>query len=272
MSVSPGFWIKDFLAGGKVRNDDRPLVANKNPDGFTYPVGESPFERLFRHNPILYSLLPLLSTPSMVSVFFVSNSTKSLLADMTPFFRNLAFVPESSRVKWVHNEAFDGLSEGIPNPLRRALVDFREQREREKADVKEAKEMICRYMSDTLSGTNVMSEQLITKRYKSVRYHYYRRLRGRHLCRMIETFPVGRRLTTLIIDGAGVDTDSLKFALSNVEGTLRGVSAKWCKHIECYMWSEWILEAMYKTTPFALQWLNVCCSIPLASGGKLTFV
>jgi len=203
----------------------------------------------------------------MVSVFFVSNSTKSLLTDMTPFFRNLAFVPESNPVKWIQNEASDRPSEGIPNPLRRALVDFREQRRQEKSDVKEAKEMICRYMSDTLDGTNIRSGQLITERYKVVKYHYYRRLRGGHLCRMLETFPVGRRLTTLIIDGTAVDTDSLKFVLSNMEGSLRGVSAKWCKHIECYMWSEWILEAMYKTTPFALQWLNVCCSIPLSKLG-----
>ncbi|KAG0128038.1 hypothetical protein HOY82DRAFT_671769 [Tuber indicum] len=256
MSIDPGSWIGGYPNEGKYRNA-HPLITNKNPDGFTYPAGEAPFELIFRHNTILYTLLPLLSTPSMVSVFFVSNSTKHLLADMTPFFRNLAFVPDTSPVKWIYNEKFDFSPEEIPSPLCRALVDFREQRERGKVDFREGREMIGRYLSDTLGGTDLVSKQAFTKRYKSVRYHFYRRLRGRHLCRMIQTFPVGRRLTTLIIDGTGVNTDTLKLALSEVEGTLRGISAKWCRHIECYMWSEWILEAMHRSTPFALQWLNV---------------
>ncbi|CUS12529.1 unnamed protein product [Tuber aestivum] len=257
MSLDPGSWVRDFLLEDKSHNADRSLVINKNPDGFTYPAGEAPFELLFRHNPILYSLLPLLPTPSIVSMFFVSKSTRSLLADMTPFFRNLAFVPESNPVKWVHNSAVQHAPKDVPNPLQRAFVDFQERRERERINVKEAEEMIGRYLSDTLDGTSLMPQQIYIEKYESAKYHFYRRLRGRHLCRMIETFPVGRRLTTLIIDGSGVDTDSLKLILSKVEGTLRGVSAKWCRHIECYMWSEWILEAMYRSSPFALQWLNI---------------
>ncbi|KAG0636347.1 hypothetical protein HOY80DRAFT_1024480 [Tuber brumale] len=257
MSIDPGFWINSFPKVGKSGNAHQLLVANKNPDGFTYPAGEAPFEHLFRHNTILYALLPLLSTPSMVSVFFVSNSTKRLLGDMTPFFRNLAFVPDSNPVKWIYNEKFDFSPEEITSPLRRALVDFREQRDRRQDEFREGREMIGRYLSDTFNGTNLVSQKAFTRRYKSVKYHFYRRLRGRHLCRMIQTFPIGRRLTTLIIDGTGVNTDTLKFVLSKVEGTLQGVSAKWCRHIECYMWSEWILEAMYKSTPFALQWLNI---------------
>ncbi|PWW73021.1 hypothetical protein C7212DRAFT_366241 [Tuber magnatum] len=85
---------------------------------------------------------------------------KSFLADEK--FSNV------NQPQWIRNETLGHISHDIPSPLRQAFVDFQEQRERERTSIKEAKEMIDRYISDTLNGTNLSFKQIFTKKYQSI--------------------------------------------------------------------------------------------------------
>lgn len=86
---------------------------------------------------------------------------------------------------------------------------------------------------------------------------YIASLMSRHLLAMLGTIPIGRRLTTLVLDGSGVETEYMRFLLPQIEGTLRGLSVKRCPNLECFTWSEWLLEVLEETRPIALQWLHV---------------
>ncbi|RPB02417.1 hypothetical protein L873DRAFT_1787777 [Choiromyces venosus 120613-1] len=257
MSDDPGSWVRSFPARKKFPDTVLRSKQKKKPDGFTYKLGQSPFESICCHNTILYTLLPLLPTPTLVSLFFVSRLTKRLLTDLGSMFQNLAFLPESDPVEWDKREGFDRPPKYLHCLLGRQFVNFLSPIENGTYDEQVSKETFELWLNETLHGTEAMSDDGLDQKQKAAKYHFYNRLRGGHLYKMITNLPIGRGLTTLIIDGTSADTRSLSLILPRMEGTLRGVSAKWCKHIECYFWSEWIMEAMYKNRPFALKWLSI---------------
>lgn len=245
-----------------VRVASPPILESNKPEGFVYPAGESPLESLFPHNPILSEIVELLPTPSMLALYYTSTTTHYYLHSQSRFFRNLAIVGEGHSEKWVTQKGC--AVRDLPNILI-SLPVGEPARDEVLEDVHNCNEN-DRKLKEWLVRAGLMrgaedcdcSEDHDDNHEEPLpKTVYYSRLMGRHLFMMLNNYPIGRRLTTLVIDGTSVETDSLKIVLMKMEGSLRGVSAKRCPNIECFMWSEWMLEALYEARPLGLEWLRV---------------
>lgn len=92
---------------------------------------------------------------------------------------------------------------------------------------------------------------------EKMRRDCFPRFMGRHLWATIMSLPIGRNLTSLIIDGTGVSTAYMEEILERFSGRLKGISVRNCPNIEISLWGNWILRQMYLHRPVALQWLRV---------------
>lgn len=83
------------------------------------------------------------------------------------------------------------------------------------------------------------------------------RLTGRGLWELLKGVEVGRYVTTLVLDGSGVDTLWMELLLGALNGRLQGVSVRGCPNIDCSLWGDWILGCLEKCIPISLRWLRV---------------
>ncbi|TGZ84968.1 hypothetical protein EX30DRAFT_368089 [Ascodesmis nigricans] len=88
---------------------------------------------------------------------------------------------------------------------------------------------------------------------------YFPKLMGYHLMRTLRSLPRFRNLTSLIIDGTGVDTEHMNMILDQYP-RLRGISVRGCPNIDCSLWPDWILEQLHRHRPISLQWLRIWAS------------
>lgn len=102
---------------------------------------------------------------------------------------------------------------------------------------------------------NIIAHSQETPINKSGTGDFFPRMMGNHLLRTLRSLPL-RNLTSLIIDGTGVDTMHMNLIL-NQYPKLRGISVRGCPNIECSLWADWLLEQMYRQRPISLQWLRV---------------
>lgn len=258
----------DDLARGRTRQGRPPVALNLKPQGFLYPVGHSPLELLFAHSPILTTLIETLTTPALLCLCCTSRTTRFYLHHQKRFFLNLFLVSDQEGERWTvlkgRKDALKVFDEGFPWEV--AVDDFAELR-RVRITRNERKLLLAVFLHPFIKdsprlnrlfiGTDIGTAQVQMLKRKRINPKYIPSFMSRHLYWTLQSIPVGRGLTTLVLDGTGVETEYTKSLLPQLECTLRGLSVKNCKNLECYMWSEWLLEATDKSRPLALQWLHV---------------
>ena len=107
---------------------------------------------------------------------------------------------------------------------------------------------------------NIIAHDQETPINKSRTGDFFPHMMGKHLLRTLRSLPL-RNLTSLIIDGTGVDTMHMNLIL-NQYPKLRGISVRGCPNFECSLWADWLLEQMYWQRPISLQWLRVSDILP----------
>jgi hypothetical protein len=238
---------------------------NSRMPGSVYPKGGSPFESIFPYSPILSIILIHLQTPTLLALYYTSRTIQVYLHGHGRFFRNLALVGESGHEKWSTEKGFNCLVRQIQSRLANIVAESQQETEnmvRFRKDIAELKALrwfLVGTECETFFGKLDNETPEPTNKENPPRT-YYPKLMSRHLWNLLNRLPAGTYLTTLVVDGTGVETEYFKMVLEKMEASLRGVSAKNCRNLECYLWAEWISEAMYENRPIALQTLRVCCS------------
>lgn len=230
-----------------------------------YSKGDSPFESIFPYSPILSIILTHLQTPTLLALYYTSRTIQVYLHGHRRFFRNLALVGENGHEQWSTEKGFNCLVRQIQPRIANIMAESQQETEKmarfrkDIAEVKALRWFLVGTVCETFFGKldNETPEPMNKENHPRT---YYPKLMSRHLWRLLNRLPAGTCLTTLVVDGTGVETVHFKMVLEKMEASLRGVSAKNCRNLECYLWAEWISEAMHESRPIALQTLRVCCS------------
>lgn len=253
-----------------------PTITNTRSSDFTFPPSTSLLESLFPHNPIISAVISYLTTPALLSLYCTCRTLRYYLHGQRRYFRSLLLVPDAEAERW---EEPPGKK---PAVKRSAVADrfaFWTKKLRDFADKEvcwidpsERKKIVNGHLWGLVKGHPLLPVFLGVTEFDWVVWlsmvksrdqrMCFAGLMSRHLYAILTTIPVGRRLTTLVLDGTGVETDYMQYLLPQIEGTLRGLSVKGCPHIECYIWAQWLLEALQQTRPVALEWLSVSFSSP----------
>lgn len=238
-------------------------------------------EALFPHNPILCSIIGCITTPALLSLYCTSRTTRYYLHGHRRFFRNLLLIPDHEAETW--EEKGKNGSRKMSAVSNQSLVwttklQSIEDRNNYHITYEEKARIIKGRLWGFLKGDNILQWTFQTSEldlgvFESVKVKEPKKsfptLMSRHLSALLTTIPVGRRLTTLVLDGTGVETEHMRVTLCQIEGTLRGLSVKHCPNLECSTWSDWLLNALEEARPVALQWLYVCSppslSLPIAA-------
>lgn len=249
-----------------------PPILNSKPSQFVYPAGSSPLEAIFPHNPILSCLIDILTTPALLSLYCTCRTLRYYLHGQRRYFRNLLLVPDAVAEQWVELKAGKGLvrrseTEDVGLGVMWSVMITNLIDKQTVLTPRERELTVKGYLWDLLKDDPILPAFFHLTELESVMFKTmlklrnpktsFPRLMSRHLYALLQSLPAGRRLTTLVLDGTGVETEYMKFVLPQIEGTLRGLSVKRCPNLECYTWSEWLLEALEETRPIALQRLYV---------------
>lgn len=253
------------------RRGPPPLISNPWPSGYAFPPSASPLELLVPHNPILSAIVSFLTTPALLSLYNTCHTIRYYLHSQHRYFRNLFLVPDLEAEKWEESsEAKAALKRSAVADRsalwRKKLRDLVAGEDR-RIDPVERMKIVKGYMWNLVKGHPVLPWTFQTSEKDWVVWLMMMRdrdprmcfadLMSRHLYAILTTIPVGYMLTTLVLDGTGVETDYIQHLLPQLEGTLRGLSVKGCPNIECYIWGQWLLEALQENRPIALEWLYV---------------
>lgn len=253
------------------RRGPPPRISNPWPPDYAFLPSTSPLELLFPYNPILSAIISFLTTPALLSLYYTCHTFRYYLYGQHRYFRNLFLVPDSEAEKWqepsgaksaVKRSAVADRTALWANKLRDLIA-----KEDRRVHPAERVKIVKGYMWHLFKGHPVLPRTFQTSEKDWVVWltmlknrdprTCFAHLMSRHLHVILTTMPVGYRLTTLVLDGTGVETDYIQHVLPKLEGTLRGLSVKGCPNIECYIWGQWLLEALQEKRPLALEWLYV---------------
>lgn len=258
------------------RRGPPPGIWNPRPAYFAFPPSTSLLESLFPHNPILSTVIGYLTTPALLALYCTCHTLRYYLRGQRRYFRNFLLIPDSEAEKWDEPQEtkIAVKRSAVADPTLLWTMKLRDlvSKENRRIDPVERVKIVKGYMWDFVKGDPVLPLVFKTSKVDWMVWLTMRESRdprtcfaglmSRHLYAILTTIPVGRRLTTLVLDGTGVETDYVQHLLPQLEGTLRGLSVKGCPNIECYIWAQWLLEALEQTRPVALEWLYVCLRTP----------
>jgi hypothetical protein len=199
------------------------------------------------------------------------------------FFRNVVFLKRGGEklldmLESNADNAFNGENQSlVVSSVVHDILETREQREWRK---KELEDQMINFLIQNMSTVsdewrhlaveawheqslkvkeqvNEFSKRLV----KPVRFdfsdYYHPRLMGRHLSQIINNLPIGRNVTSIVLDGTGVDTLWIQLVMTRFASTLRGLSVRNCENIDAYIFPDWLLDCLYRHYPISLRWLRV---------------
>lgn len=259
-----------------------PAIWNPRPTSFAFPPSTSLLESIFPHNPILSAIIDYLTTPALLSLYCTCHTVRYYLRGQRRYYRNLLLIPDQEAEKWDEppETKIAVKRSAVADPAILWTMKLRDLVSKENywIDPAERVKIVKGYIWDLVKGDPVLPLAFKTSKVDWMVWNTMQKQRhpkacfaglmSRHLYAILTTTPVGCRLTTLVLDGTGVETDYMQHLLPQLEGTLRGLSVKGCPNIECYVWEQWLLEALQESRPVALQWLYVCLRTPPTCGYK----
>lgn len=229
--------------------------------------GVAPLERLLQINPVTASIFRYLASPDILSLRNTSREIRHLVGFHPRFLSNLVLIKsghEQWEEAQGPGNSMENMA-GHPEVLTRRLLE--EWREEIPAAVKENewRKLALKYIVETvqdLEGGSDIIKPYWQEEYREIaqtcidqqniyehghnqrsygpglRAGYFPRLRGCHLMWLLHSkLPslshpagsvlIGTLVTTLVLDGTGVDTEALKKVLTLTRHTLKGLSTKW---------------------------------------------
>jgi hypothetical protein len=253
-----------------------------------YPVGESPIEKVMFIPPISDAILQNLSTIEHLSI---RNSSRLLRQDITQnygLFQSLVLVRpgvvwgddlQLSQSKQKPKTQSDiSIQEAEIDRRARAVIDDHflgdlYKQNFDKVGIDLIADMFARHGDlsskwlEKLIAINKNLAELTSKiscpSLVIPSSLYYPRLMGRHVYQMLNSLSLGRNVTTLILDGSGIDSKWIQFLLIRFQASLRWLSVRHCAKLELGVIVDWLLGGMYKHFPFQLRLLRVRISTPL---------
>lgn len=96
----------------------------------------------------------------------------------------------------------------------------------------------------------------VTKHFRISEF-YCPKLMGRHFAQIINNMPIGRNVTSIVLDGTGVDTRWIQMIMMRFRSTLLGLSVRDCRNINTYVFADWLADSLFRHYPTPLKWLRV---------------
>jgi hypothetical protein len=243
----------------------------------TFQAGFSPLETAILLPPVGAGVMSLLSTPDYLNVRSASRTLRGFVDGNPRFMRNLVFLRRGAEgwMDALESDVID-LTKGYWQQMARteAYRMTREhiQSERRKRELeRDTIERILRSLWQSSNGhvRNYDLNDTWTNRLLAVEKDlsgfpemvaknvYFPGLMGRHLAQILLNVPIGRNLTSIILDGTGVDTEWLQLVLVRFSSTLRGLSVRHCPNIDWAIFPDWLMDSIFYHEPIALKWLRV---------------
>ncbi|KAF8251417.1 hypothetical protein K440DRAFT_670083 [Wilcoxina mikolae CBS 423.85] len=252
--------------------------------------GYSPLECLMLIPPISTCVFSFLNTPDYLCVRSSSRTMRCFVENNRRFFRNLVFLKRGG----CSEKLLDILESNADNAINalndenqslvvcsvvREILEAHEQLEWRKKELEgQMTDLLIRHMVTVSDEWRVPAVELwghqslkvkeqLTEFLKrpglvkpepfNVSDFYYPRLMGRHLSQIINNLPIGRNVTSIVLDGTGVDTEWIQLVMTRFASTLRGLSVRDCENIDGYIFPDWLLDCLYRHHPISLRWLRV---------------
>ena len=245
--------------------------------------GYSPLESLLLLPPIATCVFSFLNTPDYLCVRNASRTMRCFVDNNRRFFKNMVFLKRGAE-RWLdilESDVDNIISEEHYNlTISETVLEISEtHRLRELKEAQGKKRALERLVAVLSAQDDAWAEpamefwrskhdeiQIEVKEIQEllgkhtpfrITDFYYPRLMGRHLSQIMRNLPVGRNLTSMILDGTGVDTEWIQYIMCRYASTLRGLSVRECPNIDVYVFADWILDSLYRHKPFSLKWLRV---------------
>ena len=232
--------------------------------------------------PVATSVFGFLNTPDYLCLRNTSRTMRCFVESNPRFFRSLTLVRRGAEYLFETLEHYYENTDNFAYQLREMAAAMAEQMAREQMAGRRIEQNAIATIIDSvrclgecgplqrwLDEAQHIHAQLLeyeekwpaVKRFR-IQDFYCPQLMGRHLAQIINSVPVGRVVSSVVLDGTGVDTRWIQLILIRFRSTLRGLSVRDCKNINVHVFADWLGESLLHHHPIALKWLRVYLTLP----------